>query len=670
MARPATAAVRLLTGEREPVRLATTANIDVDAGGLLTIDGVQTEVGDRVLVKDQSDGSENGIRTVSTGQWYRAADSRTARTMQKGTTVHVQEGTANQGKTFVFNTLDPVVGDTSLSIVFYQSDDTIGEVNGAIAAGLVTISAAEADAIVAIEEAGADVTAIKPADTNASGFGFVIDEDDMVSNSASKVPTQQSVKAYADLKLAKTSNLADLPSKPDARGNLAVPVYVSTRTAMKALTPTKDLVAILYEAGREGTFVLKAGSPPVTDTQEGVYVVSNTAGFYWKRIDAAPDITVFGAVQDGVTLDDAAIQGSLDVLGYANVLEWKGSAVKVNNIRLKDVGNLLQGFGWPKLISSAGTVLNIENSYQTVQGLMIDGTLQTTGLPVIRIKTDLRGMTTVNIKSLYLINCGAGIMDMNNGANLALFVNIRDITMEGHRGYGIATWDCWASYHIDQVVVSRVGKTGTAYNSPAFYFNGAEGIFFRNCAHNGSAATSVQALQDGAVFDNCNFVVFTNFIPDHSGGRGLVFLSCNNVRGGDSTLVNSVDHGFVVSGGSLFSISDVLATQLATIGLAAKDGFNLTGTTTFKGKGLAATGYTRNGFLADACTKLNVMGDFSLNTGRGIVTTGASSANLFHGCLTASNTAGNYSLVSASDYLRDHMVSAGTLADVTGPATA
>ncbi|TIT67787.1 MAG: hypothetical protein E5W90_07930, partial [Mesorhizobium sp.] len=102
MARPATAAVRLLTGEREPVRLATTVNIALY--GLQTIDGVATEVGDRVLVKNQADASENGIYTASEGQWFRAADARTARTMQKGTTVHVAEGSANGGKTFVFNT--------------------------------------------------------------------------------------------------------------------------------------------------------------------------------------------------------------------------------------------------------------------------------------------------------------------------------------------------------------------------------------------------------------------------------------------------------------------------------------------------------------------------------------------------------------------------------------
>ena len=39
-------------------------------------------------------------------------------------------------------------------------------------------------------------SAITPADTDASGFAFVVDEDDMASNSATKIPTQQSVRAY------------------------------------------------------------------------------------------------------------------------------------------------------------------------------------------------------------------------------------------------------------------------------------------------------------------------------------------------------------------------------------------------------------------------------------------------------------------------------------------
>lgn len=151
MARPATAAVRLLTGEREPVRLATTGNIVLS--GLRTIDGVLTEVGDRVLVTHQTDQSTNGIYTASEGVWYRAADARTSRTMQKGTTVYVQLGSGNGAKTYQFNTVDPVIGTTSLSIT------------------------GDADPVLKSD---------------------IVDEDDMHSNSDQKVPTQQSVKAYVD----------------------------------------------------------------------------------------------------------------------------------------------------------------------------------------------------------------------------------------------------------------------------------------------------------------------------------------------------------------------------------------------------------------------------------------------------------------------------------------
>ncbi|MER9306597.1 hypothetical protein [Mesorhizobium sp. M0496] len=138
MARPATAAVRLLTGEREPVRLATTANLEtivIDGvawiQGLKVVDGIQTATGDRVLVKDQADARLNGIYTASQGYWYRAADARAGRTMQKGTTVHVQEGAVSSDFVFAFQTLNPVVGTSSIVLSFYQSDDIVGDIRDA-----------------------------------------------------------------------------------------------------------------------------------------------------------------------------------------------------------------------------------------------------------------------------------------------------------------------------------------------------------------------------------------------------------------------------------------------------------------------------------------------------------------------------------------------------------
>jgi len=54
------------------VQAATTANITLS--GTQTIDGIAVVVGDRVLVKDQSTASGNGIYTVASGAWARATD--------------------------------------------------------------------------------------------------------------------------------------------------------------------------------------------------------------------------------------------------------------------------------------------------------------------------------------------------------------------------------------------------------------------------------------------------------------------------------------------------------------------------------------------------------------------------------------------------------------------
>jgi hypothetical protein len=127
MARPPTSTSRLLAGSREPVRVATTGNINPAAGGLLVIDGVTLEPSDRVLLKDQADQRQNGIYGASAGEWYRASDGRSSRSINKGTTVHVQEGTANGGKVYAFQTLDPVIGTDDIQINFYISDDIVAD---------------------------------------------------------------------------------------------------------------------------------------------------------------------------------------------------------------------------------------------------------------------------------------------------------------------------------------------------------------------------------------------------------------------------------------------------------------------------------------------------------------------------------------------------------------
>jgi hypothetical protein len=98
---------------KAPVRAATTANISLTAEQ--TIDGVAVVDGDRVLVKDQSTASQNGIYIVSTGSWTRAEDFDGNRDVVTGTALQVLNGTANANKWFNVTSADPVIGTSSIT---------------------------------------------------------------------------------------------------------------------------------------------------------------------------------------------------------------------------------------------------------------------------------------------------------------------------------------------------------------------------------------------------------------------------------------------------------------------------------------------------------------------------------------------------------------------------
>jgi hypothetical protein len=81
-----------------------------------------------------------------------------------------------------------------------------------------------------------------------SGYA-AIDEDNMASDSATKLPTQQSVKAYADLKLAKASNLSDVANAATSRTNLGVGTGDSPEFTAVNIGHASDTTVSRAEAG-------------------------------------------------------------------------------------------------------------------------------------------------------------------------------------------------------------------------------------------------------------------------------------------------------------------------------------------------------------------------------------------------------------------------------------
>lgn len=94
-------------------RLATTANITLS--GTQTIDGVSAIAGDRVVVKNQTTTSQNGVYVVAAGVWTRAADMDSWLEVP-GANVWIEEGTTNADTAWVCTSnAGGTIGTTAIS---------------------------------------------------------------------------------------------------------------------------------------------------------------------------------------------------------------------------------------------------------------------------------------------------------------------------------------------------------------------------------------------------------------------------------------------------------------------------------------------------------------------------------------------------------------------------
>lgn len=99
---------------KQSVRAATTGNIVL--AGLQVIDGVQLVADDRVLVKNQAAGKDNGLYLAAVGAWSRAADADASAEVTPGLVVAVEQGAAQADTIWQLITDAPIIlGSTALT---------------------------------------------------------------------------------------------------------------------------------------------------------------------------------------------------------------------------------------------------------------------------------------------------------------------------------------------------------------------------------------------------------------------------------------------------------------------------------------------------------------------------------------------------------------------------
>jgi len=169
-----------------------------------------------------------------------------------------------------------------------DGDIAVGDGAGNIKASGTTIagllSSVSAYAIAAAASATAAAASASAASTSATSAG----------NSATAASASASAAAV---------------SAAAAATSAASIAIVANRTALKALPVVAGAVARLNQAGRAGYFQAVNAAIPYSDPQEGVYVASNTAGWYWERIAYRLNPGMFGgsgSLSSDVTVDSGA----------------------------------------------------------------------------------------------------------------------------------------------------------------------------------------------------------------------------------------------------------------------------------------------------------------------------------------------------------------------------
>lgn len=113
---------------KQGVICATTANITLS--GTQTIDGIAVVANDRVLVKDQTTASANGIYLVAAGAWARALDFNTSGDLTLGAIIPVRSGTTNGNTAWRLTTTGAItLGTTALTFANIDTGGVSGTIN-------------------------------------------------------------------------------------------------------------------------------------------------------------------------------------------------------------------------------------------------------------------------------------------------------------------------------------------------------------------------------------------------------------------------------------------------------------------------------------------------------------------------------------------------------------
>ena len=115
---------------KDAVKVTTTENITLS--GLQTVDGISLVADDRILVKNQTTASENGIYLVKAGSWVRASDLIQGLSISSGIFTFIEQGIVNGSSGWVLTTNSGTVGTNDLTFSQFSGAGSSTTVSGGL----------------------------------------------------------------------------------------------------------------------------------------------------------------------------------------------------------------------------------------------------------------------------------------------------------------------------------------------------------------------------------------------------------------------------------------------------------------------------------------------------------------------------------------------------------
>ena len=221
------------------------------------------------------------------------------------------------------STVDVTIDNSIVSSFLGSGFDVTGNitVSGTVDGRDVASDGSKLDSI----ESGADVTdatnvnaagAVMNSDTSTASMSFVTDQDNMSGNSSTKVPTQQSVKAYVDTSINNLVNGA--PGALDTLNELAA-----------ALGDDSDFSTTI-------TSSIATKLPLAGGTMTGNIVMSGS-----QTVDGR-DVSVDGAKLDGIESGATADQSAAEILTLIKTVDGSGSGLDADTLDGVSSGSFLR----------------------------------------------------------------------------------------------------------------------------------------------------------------------------------------------------------------------------------------------------------------------------------------------------------------------------------------